>query len=260
MEKIKEPEFSYKYYEAILNSIKKNFNYFLFKEAPTILKQKLQKTIIFLRHDIDLDLDKALALAEIENRYGMLSCYMIMTQCPFYSIKEANTKTIIKELISMGHEIGLHFDYSYSSLELLNQDSEQLINTECQVLEEITGQRVYSISFHRPFKKILQGPFWVAGRVNAYSSELMNWYLSDSRGIWREGEPLQFLENPTKPVLQFLVHPIWWGKEHQLPEDILQSFFEEKTKNLSQTQIDKFDRDLSKHLSIRRKKYLEGKI
>jgi len=36
-------------------------------------------------------------------------------------------------------------------------------------------------------------------------------YISDSRGIWREGCPCQVLSRSLYPAVQMLVHPVWWG-------------------------------------------------
>jgi len=50
--------------------------------------------------------------------------------------------------------------------------------------------------------------------VNAYAAPLMESYLSDSAGVWRAGEPLAAIGEMHGPVLQVLIHPIWWGPEH----------------------------------------------
>ena len=185
---------------------------------------------------------------------------MIMTKCPFYSLQDESSKSILKDLIQMGNEIGLHFDFTNSAERERNtviSDIEKHISNECEILENVISQKVKSISFHRPLQQFLRGPLEVTDRINAYSSELMKWYLSDSKGVWREGEPIQFLENPQKPLLQLLTHPIWWGNEHQTPNDRLQSFFENKTQNLSQELVKKFDEAMSSHLSIYRSKKTE---
>lgn len=227
-------DFSYSYYKKILSLLKNNFDQYLFSEAPIVFNKQHNNPIVFLRHDIDLDLEKALVMAQIEYEHKIKSCYMVMTNCSFYSLQNSSAKSILNEILKMGHEVGLHFDFANS--EMRNQNSSindsiiQQINKDCEVLENIIYQKVKAISFHRPMQQFLRGPLNVAGRVNAYSSELMDWYLSDSKGIWREGAPIQFLEKPKKPILQLLVHPIWWGLKHQSSNDRLQSFFEEKTK------------------------------
>lgn len=253
-------EFSYSYYEKILSIIKNNFETYLLFQAHQVLSNRNNKPIIFLRHDIDLDLEKALVIANVENRNNINSCYMVMTKCPFYSLRDDSCKSILKDIIQMGHEIGLHFDFTNSIEREKNTvigGIEKHISEECEILESVIFQKVKSISFHRPLQQFLRGPLFIEGRVNAYSSELMNWYLSDSKGVWREGEPIRFLVNPSKPILQLLTHPIWWGNKHQNPSDRLQSFFEDKTQNLSQELTKKFDEAMSSYLSIYRSKKTE---
>lgn len=257
MNKNHSPEFSYLYYKQILSLIKKNFEAYLFSQAPQVLKYKHDKSIIFLRHDVDLDIEKARIMANIENENGISSCYMVMTKCPFYSLQDDSTKFFLKDLIQMGHEIGLHSDFTNSIGSERNKvidDIEKHISNECDLLENIISRKVNSISFHRPLQQFLRGTLYIAGKINAYSSELMNCYLSDSKGVWRVGDPVQFLENTKETILQLLIHPIWWSDDHQSPSDILQSFFEYKTQNFSQEMRMKFDDAMSSHLSIYRTK------
>lgn len=86
------------------------------------------------------------------------------------------------------------------------------------------------------------------GKVNAYSRELMSWYLSDSAGNWREGEPLPLLSNPDRPLLQLLIHPFWWGEEHMSAGDGLQTYFDAVTRGCSVQQVRALDIALTSHL------------
>jgi len=67
------------------------------------------------------------------------------------------------------------------------------------------------------------------------------------------------LENPHKPLLQFLVHPIWWGVKHMKASDRLQALFFYRTRGLSNERIEEFDHALSGHLEVRRGKSRSGK-
>jgi hypothetical protein len=251
-------DFTYSFYRQLLLTAKINFEHSSFSQAPEIFTKQNSKPIIFLRHDVDLDISKALAMAKIENENDVKSCFMVMTNCPFYSIKNSSTKTFLKELIGMNHEIGLHFDFSNPDERdenaLIDDKIIAQINSDCARLENIISQRINSISFHRPLKQFLRGPLIIADRINAYSADLMDWYLSDSKGMWREGNPTNHLINPKKNILQLLVHPIWWNDMNQNAQDRLQSFFEEKTKNFSEAEKIIFDKNLSSHLSIYRSK------
>ncbi len=244
-------DFSYGYYRELLKLISENFQLCLFHEAPQILNNQNRKPKIFLRHDIDIDLRAALIMAEIENELKIASCYMVMTNCPFYTLGDESSVSILLRIKELGHEIGLHF----SSDNHQDSDSDGMIaaiDNSAQQLEDTISSQVHSISFHRPFHQIHRGPLFIAGRINAYSEELMDWYLSDSKGNWREGEPLSMLEKSQKEILQLLVHPIWWGRRHLPASDRLQSFFNYRTKGLSINQIKRLDDALSRHLTITR--------
>jgi hypothetical protein len=122
---------------------------------------------------------------------------------------------------------------------------ESLILEDCQRLEDILGMAVRSISFHRPIPWLLGGPLMVSGKVNAYANEFMDWYLSDSKGNWRAGEPLSLLMDRQHPVLQLLTHPIWWGEEHRSPAERLESFYLLQTRDMPPKSAEHFDRLLA---------------
>lgn len=239
-------DFSYGYFKRILQAVKSNFELRLLSEAPRILNTIGQPKLI-LRHDVDVSLKGALRMAEIENEFGICCTYMVMINSPLYCVEDKPSGGILRELINMGHEVGLHFniddDKSNSSCKI--STVEVKIHSACKRLENITGLSVLSISFHRPIPQFLRGPLVACGRVNAYSQELMAWYLSDSKGCWREGEPLPKLLRPDKPLLQLLIHPIWWGDEHMLPEDRLQEFFDTETQGQSPQYVKAFDAALA---------------
>ena len=214
-----------------------------------------KKPIILLRHDIDLSLDSAIKIARIEQEYGISSCFMIMTNSPFYSIKDKKKILYIKNL---DHEIGLHFNFGIrDNNNKINVDKFiNEMNNQANLLKDIISEDIYSISFHRPLPQLCKGSLYVGNRINAYSLELMDWYLSDSKGNWREGNPLPKLKSPKKSILQLLTHPFWWAEDDSSPNDKLEYFFQNCTKGLTISEKKKFDESLSNHLSI----YRSGKL
>jgi len=60
--------------------------------------------IVVLRHDVDLRADRSLATAKVENSLGMKATYY------FRVIPQSNQPHIIQEIISLGHEIGYHYE------------------------------------------------------------------------------------------------------------------------------------------------------
>lgn len=246
-------DFTYGYFRRILQAAKSNFELFLLFEAPQILNE-IGKPKLILRHDVDVDLNRALRMAEIEKEFDISATYMVMVNSPLYRVEQSSSKAILRKIISMNHEIGLHFDFDNNTERISNPkigSFESKIHVACKGLEDLISQPIRSISFHRPLQQFLEGPLIIDGKVNAYSRELMTWYLSDSKGNWREGEPLPKLLNPDRPVLQLLIHPIWWGDEHISPEERLQAFFEDATQGFSPERIKTFEVALADHLGIR---------
>ena len=62
------------------------------------------RPLIVLRHDVDRQIDAALQMAELENRFGIRATYYIRKQPSVFKA------TAIKYLNTLGHEIGYHYE------------------------------------------------------------------------------------------------------------------------------------------------------
>ena len=92
-------DFSYNYFKKILQAVKSNFELYLFSGAPKIINA-IDRPKIILRHDVDIDLAKALKMAEIEEKFGVRATYMVMVNSPLYDIKDKLSQSILFRLIS----------------------------------------------------------------------------------------------------------------------------------------------------------------
>ncbi len=234
--------FTYDYYVRILRAVKKKFNIRMLGDG---LAEDSTLPRLFLRHDVDVSINRALAMAEIEAEHGIQSTYMFMPHSPLYDIRHDGER--LRQFISLKHEVALHFDIDKDVRAQNATIADVLgeIEKDCQIISDITGESVRSVSFHRPLPQFLKGEFTVTGRTNAYSSELMESYISDSRGEWRNGEPLTYLQEAAAPVLQLLVHPIWWGMKHMIPQERLEEFYLDATAALTCEDRARFDDDLA---------------
>lgn len=240
-------DFSFKYFSKIINVAKNNFDICRICDAKLFKKTSKKKPQLILRHDIDVSLKQALIMAKMENNLNVKATYMIITNSPLYSIETKDSRRILLGILKMGHEIGLHFDIGDKNRNKevgINLIKKEIFNA-LEKLENVIDQKALSISFHRPLPQFISGPLEVCGRINAYAKEFMDWYMSDSKGNWREGEPLQYLAKPKTDFLQLLIHPIWWGEKTMKPENRLQHFFEEETKNKDKEFAAKFSYNLS---------------
>jgi ubiquinone/menaquinone biosynthesis C-methylase UbiE len=248
-------DFTYTYYRRLLDIAKANFELHCFNEAHEAMNRHAGKPVLLLRHDIDIDLNIALEMAVIEHEMNVRSTYMVMLNAPCYDINTEESKAILQQLMLMGHEVALHFDIDKNKRDnpkLTIDDVESEISNDLKQLELIINRPVSSISFHRPIPQFLNGPFKIASVVNAYSKQLMAWYLSDSAGRWRDGEPLPKLLNPTANILQLLIHPIWWGASHIAGPERLEAYFKNRTAGWTRKETEAFDNAMQGHIGIRR--------
>lgn len=171
---------------------------------------------MFLRHDVDLSLDHALRIARRESDIGVRSTFYVLVSTSLYSVTSASSRSILSDIISLGHHVGLHFDVEQYPGQLYNLDD--CAQRECDLLAQCTGTSVESISFHRPAPEYLNRPGRIAGRRHCYEPAFFSeiGYISDSNGEWRHGHPLDHPAVAQGRAIQLLTHPIWWCNETPL--------------------------------------------
>ena len=114
--------------------------------GETILFKDYKGGKVFLiRHDVDFDLNLALNLAKFENEIGIRSTYFVLTSCESYNVLCEKNKLILKKIISLGHEIGLHFDPS-----IYKDNLDDIVKKECSILSFASDSTIKSISIHNP--------------------------------------------------------------------------------------------------------------
>lgn len=243
-------DFTYRSYINTIDFIRDNGYYIRF------FGEKDNGLHVILRHDIDMDINKAYKMAKIEKDNKILSTYCFLLSSPFYNIFNNENNSLIKEICSMGHRIGLHFDttqYQGANIEELKNKAE----IEKKVLTKFldNGIEVNVISFHRPDKRFLGKDIIFNNMENTYSSKYFNQYkyLSDSRMVWKENV-VDIIKNKQYRNIQLLTHPIWYS-EKQMPRDnILKLIIKEKNEAIITEINDNFNLDkFNCELNIKRR-------
>jgi hypothetical protein len=144
---------------------------------------------LFLRHDVDLSLEAALTMAELEAELGVQSTYLLMTESVFYNLASAEGVAAIGSLRDLGHSVGLHAVYPSV---LLDERFDPVV------------------SWHNPRPAHMSDE--ISGAVNVYGKRYFSpeTYRSDSNQHWRAGCPHDELRAGAFPWLQILVHPAIW--------------------------------------------------
>jgi hypothetical protein len=217
-------DLSYAYYGRMLDALSSGYEMVQLGDAAGLGPPERPRAIV--RHDVDVCPRAALRMAELEHRRGIRTTYHFLLDSPLYASGDPDTVAIVRNIAGLGHEIGLHFDLD-DGLRVAGVDveiAEREVSRAAERLAAVSGEPVRSVSFHRPIATFLRGPLLIAGLVNAYAEALMGWYISDSNACWREGEPLPQLLAPRHPLLQIVVHPIWWGEAAMSCEERLHDY------------------------------------
>jgi hypothetical protein len=198
----------------LLKLAKEKYSFISYKEVGSI------ENYILWRHDVDFSVHEAEELAIIEHEEGVRSTYFLLLHSEFYNLLEISVTKKIKNIIKLGHHIGLHFDPVY--YEIKNEDElVKYLNFEKRVIEELFNININAFSFHNPTEELLKNnKFEYSGMRNTYAEYFKNQvdYCSDSNGYWRF-KRLHDVINEVPPRLQVLTHPEWWTSRIMSPKE-----------------------------------------
>ena len=194
-----------------------------------------------LRHDVDLSMEKAAELAELEKSLSVKSTYFVMLSSDGYNLFSKSSMDALLKIIDNGHEIGLHFDIEAYDL-MFEIEFEMNIIAELAVLDCVLQEPVRSISWHIPDESLIGRTWEFLDRLhvkNVYDELYFDEYryCSDSNMNWRTN-PYEFMDTKACPKIQLLTHPIWYSlgtesSKKEIRDNILLSSEEQKTEYLS---------------------------
>jgi hypothetical protein len=179
---------------------------------------------LLLRHDVDLSLDAALALAELEAAAGAQATYFLMTRSVFYNLASHEGERALARLRELGHRVGLHA--VYPKLEL-----------------DERFDRV--VAWHNPDPDFMREPLDGAVNVMQHPYFHPDHYRSDSNQHWRSGCPHEELAAGSFEWLQLLTHPeIWAYPGATMRETMLSMLDGERARDLQRLADDRIDLEL----------------
>lgn len=185
---------------------------------------------IYLRHDLDTSIEKAVLISDIERSMGAKATYCIRFASPFYNIFSKKNMDSIQKIVSRGHQIALHYER-----ESWNGILDEEILRELEILKKYFPIKNI-VSFHRPQEDILGKH--LENYINTYDKGFFKLpfakYLSDSPANWREGCICEWLQKKEEPNYQVLTHPIWWGRQEGNPSRHLHDFMKNKLEEWDQ--------------------------
>lgn len=205
-----ECNFTLKHYKETLDLAKKNG--YIFSTMQDYNKNINKSKIIFLRHDIDFNVKNALKFAKIENELKIRATYFLRVHANYNPFSLENYG-VIKKLIGLGHEVGLHHEVDFAKIH--NENQKELFFRARKVLEAITKKKILGVTPHEPVrsKTLINEKNLKEFDLNyeGYSTKFIKdvKYISDSLCRWREGCMCEFIKKRT-PKLYINTHPFWW--------------------------------------------------
>jgi hypothetical protein len=177
--------------------------------------------VVILRHDVDLSLAAAVAVAEVEADEGAWSTWFLMTRSVFYNLASPEGELAIEQLRELGHRVAHHAVYPHVDLD--------------ERFDPV-------VAWHNPDPEYMQAP--IEGAVNVMVPPFFDaeHYRSDSNQHWRRGCPHDGLERGEFEWLQLLVHPEVWVYDGQSMAETMQSFLDaDRTARLGLLRADRID-------------------
>lgn len=182
--------------------------------APVDQIGRQRGPVVYLRHDVDLHLEGALLLADVEEELGARSCWMVPMTMHFNPWADGN-RTILRELVRRGHAIGLHYQQPISEKDLTWQ---------VLALAGASGFQVRAISLHKPgpdaVDEFREHPWYVHPHAERYADVV---YVSDSARRWRDDSYLQALRDG-RDVQLLTHHEHWIGTAGRVGRDYFVTF------------------------------------
>ena len=161
--------------------------------------------VLILRHDVDLSLEAALAVAEVEAEERASSTYFLMTRSVFYNLASHEGERALERLRALGHRVAHHAVWPHLDLD--------------DRFDPV-------VAWHNPDPEYMTAP--IDGATNVMSPPWFDpeHYRSDSNQRWRHGCPHEELARGAFEWLQLLTHPEIWAYDGATMGETMRSFLD----------------------------------
>lgn len=194
---------------------------------------------VILRHDVDVSLEAAVDIAELEYEMGVQATYFVMVSNRFYNIFTPEARRIVTRLSELQHHVGLHFDASAYPSEDVLADYGAAVSREFRILAAVVDDPIKIVSFHNPRPELINRERPEGGLPHTYEPRFFSdlAYIADSGGGWRFGGPFERAAFKDGTAIHLLTHPIWWAHDVPTagPEATLEKFATEHMARLQES-------------------------
>jgi hypothetical protein len=192
-------EFSLDHYRELLDSARAGGYRFAGFDRPP------REGDLIIRHDVDLSLEAAVALAEVEADAGAWSTWFLMTRSVFYNLDSSPGEAAVARLRELGGRIAHHAVWPELDLD--------------ERFEPV-------VAWHNPDPEYMSRE--IEGAVNVMTAPWFDpdHYRSDSNQRWRRDCPHDELRAGAFEWLQLLTHPEIWAYDGGTMRESMESFLD----------------------------------
>ncbi len=243
-------QFSFKEYQNILRKMKSSHRTLSFRDCKELGFDGVMSIdkFVIMRHDIEASIENALKIAKLDASENISSTFFFLLTGD-YNIFSEHDAPKVRDIIELGHDIGLHYDASF--LSSFSSDLPNIITKQSRFIESFFDIKIHAASCHKPMR---YGKLSDTGDlIDPYDRNYMTQikYISDSNQAWREGGILKNLDDFDK--IQLLTHDICWSKDGLSFDDILMNDIDATYNNIK-SRTSQMINDMRKGLKMRKVK------
>jgi hypothetical protein len=204
------PSWTEREYAAILDEIED-------RRVPVISLEEYGNGCpgVWLRHDVEICLESAVAMARSERERAIAATYFICFDSPIIGAALDRFRDAVGALVELGHRIGVHLMYD---------GDRKSVARRHEALSNVFSDLILSVTYHAPGRAARDLAGLPGGSaVYQLMADGRGRYASDSAGRWSWGE-VDLREHQGESI-QLLTHPYWWfGRELQVSNAAVSTF------------------------------------
>ncbi len=178
---------------------------------------------IFLRLDVDYDLNWASRMASINCHAGVKATFFVQISSPLYNTFSEDSLHALEAIRKSRQEVGLHFHNHGEKLDV------KRLCKEFEALKGICPKAKRVVAWHNPDGDLepLNIRAHNAGFESAYGDQFFGpeKYISDSNRSNTPDDIIKFASNSSAQCLQVVLHPLYWCSGADDMADILEKTF-----------------------------------
>jgi len=168
---------------------------------------------IYLRHDVDVSIEMAVELAQINASLGIRGTFFLLLRSLYYNLLSHRTLRRVREIHNLGQHLGFHY-YLPPTIPTSEDEFAALVLGDFNIVKSHVPEIEPVFAWHNTRQDLLMRGlnFKVPGLVNVHNSYFIKEipYYSDSNMRHSVDKFGEVIRQKDQKVLHLLFHPLNW--------------------------------------------------